>query len=147
VLILAAGLFGRTGLGTVLTAAFLLQVTPSVWTAFRAADTTGIAAGTWVLIFGELLCWGAFGVYKSDPRLIVLGATPARRSSRSWPVSSTSAAESRMETGLLAPASGTMFGDCARSQASKMRCTETPRRLATVIAVPGGFPDGPPNGE
>jgi uncharacterized protein with PQ loop repeat len=74
-LILAAGLSGRAGLGTVLTVAFLLQVTPSVWTAFRAADTTGVAAGTWLLIFGELLCWGVFGVHESDPRLIVLGAT------------------------------------------------------------------------
>ena len=74
-LILAAGLFGRASLGTVLTVAFLLQVTPSVWTAFRAEDTTGIAAGTWLLIFGELLCWGVFGVHESDPRLIVLGAT------------------------------------------------------------------------
>ena len=74
-LVLAAGLSGRVGLGTVLTVAFLLQVTPSVWTAFRAEDTTGIAAGTWLLIFGELLCWGVFGVYESDPRLMVLGAT------------------------------------------------------------------------
>jgi uncharacterized protein with PQ loop repeat len=74
-LIAAAGLSGRAGLGTALTAAFLLQVTPSVWTAYRAGDTTGIAAGTWLLIFGELLCWGVFGLYQSDPRLIVLGAT------------------------------------------------------------------------
>jgi uncharacterized protein with PQ loop repeat len=74
-LITATGLFGRAGLGTALTVAFLLQVTPSVWTAYRADDTTGIAAGTWLLIFGELLCWGVFGIYESDPRLIVLGAT------------------------------------------------------------------------
>ena len=74
-IVLAAGLFGRAGLGTALTVAFLLQVTPSVWTAFRAEATTGIAAGTWLLIFGELLCWGVFGVHESDPRLIVLGAT------------------------------------------------------------------------
>jgi uncharacterized protein with PQ loop repeat len=74
-LITAAGVLGRTGLGTALTAAFLLQVTPSVWTAYRSADTTGISAGTWLLIFGELLCWGIFGIYQSDPRLIVLGAT------------------------------------------------------------------------
>jgi hypothetical protein len=74
-LIGAAGLSGRAGLGTALTAAFLLQVTPSVWTAYRAGDTTGIAAGTWLLIFAELLCWGVFGLYESDPRLIVLGAT------------------------------------------------------------------------
>jgi hypothetical protein len=74
-LITAAGLSGRAGLGTALTAAFLLQVTPSIWTAYRADDTTGIATGTWLLIFGELLCWGVFGLYASDPRLIVLGAT------------------------------------------------------------------------
>jgi hypothetical protein len=34
-----------------------------------------VAAGTWLLSFGKLLCWGVFGVYRSDPRLIVLGAT------------------------------------------------------------------------
>ena len=74
-LLTAAGLSGRAGLGTALTAAFGLQVTPSVWTAYRADRTTGIAIGTWLLILGELLCWGVFGLYESDPRLIVLGAT------------------------------------------------------------------------
>lgn len=74
-LIAAAGLFGRAGLGTALIAAFLVQVTPSVWTAYRADRTEGVAVGTWVLILGELLCWGVFGVCRSDPRLIVLGAT------------------------------------------------------------------------
>ena len=39
-LITAASLFGRAGLGTALTVAFLLQVTPSVWTAYRADHTT-----------------------------------------------------------------------------------------------------------
>jgi hypothetical protein len=28
-----------------------------------------------LLIFGELLCWGVFGVHEADPRLIMLGAT------------------------------------------------------------------------
>jgi len=74
-LIGAVGLFGRAGLGTALAAAFLLQVTPSVWTAYRSDRPAGIAAGTWLLIFGELLCWGVFGLYEHDPRLIVLGAT------------------------------------------------------------------------
>jgi len=63
------------GLGIALTVAFGLQVTPSVCTAYRADRTTGIATGTWLLIFGELLCWGVFGLYQRDPRLIVLGAT------------------------------------------------------------------------
>jgi uncharacterized protein with PQ loop repeat len=74
-LLTAAGLSGRAGLGTALTVAFGVQVTPSVWTAYRADRTTGIAVGTWLLIFGELLCWGVFGIYHADPRLIVLGAT------------------------------------------------------------------------
>ena len=66
---------GRTGLGTLLTAAFVLQVTPSIWTAYRAAHPTGVSRGTWLLILGELSCWTVFGVHKSDPRLIILGST------------------------------------------------------------------------
>lgn len=66
---------GRTGLGTLLTAAFVLQITPSIWTAYRTDRPTGIAPGTWMLIFGELSCWAIFGVHKSDPRLIILGLT------------------------------------------------------------------------
>ena len=75
VALLAAATSGRTGLGSALAAAFLLQVTPSVWTVYRARDTTGVSRGTWLLIFGELLCWGMFGIHEGDPRLIVLGAT------------------------------------------------------------------------
>lgn len=49
------------------------------------------------------------------------------KSSRSWSVRSSPAAESRIVAGLLAPASGTMFGDCWRSQAitpaSRAACT------------------------
>ena len=74
--LLTAGVaFGRAGLGSALAVAFLLQVTPSVWTVYRSRDTTGVSRGTWLLIFGELLCWGVFGIHEADPRLIVLGAT------------------------------------------------------------------------
>jgi uncharacterized protein with PQ loop repeat len=66
---------GRTGLGTLLTAAFVLQVTPSLWTAYRTAHPTGVARGTWLLILGELSCWTIFGVHQADPRLITLGIT------------------------------------------------------------------------
>ena len=75
VLLTAAAAFGRAGLGSALAVAFLLQVTPSVWTVYRSRDTTGVSRGTWLLIFGELLCWGVFGIHEADPRLIVLGAT------------------------------------------------------------------------
>jgi uncharacterized protein with PQ loop repeat len=76
----AVAVAGRAGLGTLLTAAFVLQVTPSIWTAYRTARPTGVSQGTWLLIFGELSCWATFGVYKSDPRLIVLGLTGAAAS-------------------------------------------------------------------
>jgi hypothetical protein len=71
----AAALGGRAGLGTLLTGAFLIQVTPQVWAAYTTARPTGVSAGTWLLILGELSCWLAFGLDKSDPRLICLGAT------------------------------------------------------------------------
>jgi uncharacterized protein with PQ loop repeat len=66
---------GRTGLGTLLTAAFILQVTPSIWTAYRTEHPTGISPATWMLILGELSCWTTFGIHKSDPRLMILGVT------------------------------------------------------------------------
>ena len=75
VLLIAVTAFGLAGLGTALAAAFLSQVTPSVWTVYRSDDTTGVSRGTWLLIFGELLCWGAFGLHEHDTRLIVLGST------------------------------------------------------------------------
>jgi hypothetical protein len=77
VALLVAGFIvaGRGGLGTLLAAAFVLQVTPSIWTAYRTSRPTGVSRGTWMLIFGELSCWTTFGLYKSDPRLIVLGFT------------------------------------------------------------------------
>ena len=61
--------------GALLTVAFLLQVTPSVWTAYRTVRPTGISSGTWLLILGELTCWMIFGLHTADPRLITLGAS------------------------------------------------------------------------
>jgi uncharacterized protein with PQ loop repeat len=74
-LIAGLTLAGRTGLGTLLTAAFILQVTPSIWTAYRTDHPTGVSPGTWILILAELSCWTTFGLHKSDPRLITLGLT------------------------------------------------------------------------
>jgi uncharacterized protein with PQ loop repeat len=74
-LAVAVAVAGRTGLGTLLTAAFVLQVTPSMWTAYQTARPTGISQGTWLLILGELSCWATFGLHRSDPRLIILGFT------------------------------------------------------------------------
>ncbi len=69
------GIAGRDGLGTLLAAAFAVQVVPSLRVAYRTAHPTGISAGTWALILGELSCFLLFGLHESDPRLIALGAT------------------------------------------------------------------------
>lgn len=66
---------GRTGLGTALTVSFVLQVTPSLWAAYRTRRPTGISRGTWLLVLAELLSWGGYGLHVPDPRLIVLGWT------------------------------------------------------------------------
>jgi hypothetical protein len=71
----AYAIAGRVGLGTLLTAASAVQVAPSIWTAYRTARPSGVSAGTWTLILGELACFLIFGLYKSDPRLIALGIT------------------------------------------------------------------------
>ena len=75
ILVTAYLVAGRTGLGALLTAAFAVQVAPSIWTAYRTPRPTGISSGTWLLILGELSCWLTFGLYRSDPRLIALGIT------------------------------------------------------------------------
>jgi uncharacterized protein with PQ loop repeat len=75
ILVTAYSVAGRAGLGALLTAAFIVQVTPSVWTAYRTAFPTGVSPGTWLLILGELSCWLLFGWHESDPRLITLGIT------------------------------------------------------------------------
>jgi uncharacterized protein with PQ loop repeat len=74
-LVVAYVVAGRHGLGTLLTAAFVIQVSPSIWTAYRTRHPTGISRGTWMLVLGELSCWATFGLHRSDPRLIVLGFT------------------------------------------------------------------------
>jgi hypothetical protein len=72
-LAVTGGAFGRVGLGAALAASFILQTAPSVWQAYRSARVSGISAGTWLLILGELLCWGLYGTAEQDPRLMVLG--------------------------------------------------------------------------
>jgi uncharacterized protein with PQ loop repeat len=71
----ASAVAGQAGLGTLLTAAFLLQVIPSLVSAYRTSRPSGVSAGTWLLILGELSCWTIFGLHELDPRLTTLGLT------------------------------------------------------------------------
>jgi hypothetical protein len=62
-------------LGAVLTAAFVVQVTPALVAAYRTNHPTGISQATWLLILGEVSCWSVFGVVNRDGPLVVLGTT------------------------------------------------------------------------
>ncbi len=73
-LVAACAAGGGAALGTMLTAGFIVQVTPPLWAAYRVGRPTGVSAGTWLLIFAELACWLLFGLHESDPRLVTLGA-------------------------------------------------------------------------
>ena len=53
ILALSLVVAGLAGLGTLLTVAFLLQVTPSLWTAYRTPDPSGISRGTWLSSSGN----------------------------------------------------------------------------------------------
>jgi uncharacterized protein with PQ loop repeat len=75
ILAVTYGTGGRDGLGTLLAVAFVVQVAPSLWTAYRTACPTGLSAGTWALILGELACFLIYGLHESDPRLTALGST------------------------------------------------------------------------
>ena len=66
---------GHVALGTLLTAAFVVQVAPSLRAAYLTPCPSGISAGTWTLILGELACFLAYGLHQADPRLIALGST------------------------------------------------------------------------
>ncbi len=72
---IVGGVAGRAGLGTLLTAAFVVQVAPSLWTAYQTARPSGASTGTWALILGELACFLAYGLRQADPRLIVFSTT------------------------------------------------------------------------
>ena len=65
---------GRDALGTLLTGAFVVQVAPSLLAAYRTARPSGVSAGTWMLILGELACFLAYGLHEADPRLVTLGS-------------------------------------------------------------------------
>lgn len=65
---------GLSGLGVVLAFAFLVQVGPSIWTAYRTTDLLGASLGTWLLTLTEGVLWGFYGFVKSDLAVVAFGS-------------------------------------------------------------------------
>ena len=57
---------GWSALGAVLGISYAVQVAPSLWTAWRTYAPTGIAPGTWLLVFVQVILWGYYGVEEQD---------------------------------------------------------------------------------
>ena len=67
VLLMATALLaGWTTLGVVLGLSYGVMLTPSVWTAFRTADPSGISPGTWRIGIAEAFLWGYYGWFHAD---------------------------------------------------------------------------------
>jgi hypothetical protein len=70
VLVSAAALGGWAALGWVLSISYVVQVSPSVWTALRSTRVDGIAAGTWRLVLLEGLLWAPYAAIEGDAPLL-----------------------------------------------------------------------------
>lgn len=66
---------GPLVLGSLLTVAFLLQVSPSLRSAWASPDPSGVSRTTWLLIGAEVVCWGTVGMLEARLPLIALGVS------------------------------------------------------------------------
>ena len=74
-LALVLSLGGWTILGIALGGSVAIQVTPSVWSAFRTPAPRGVSPGTWVIVVIEAGLWGFYGAYHVDPGILTFSIT------------------------------------------------------------------------
>lgn len=63
-------ILGWPSLGIVLGLSYGVMLTPSVWTAYRTLDPSGISPGTWWIGLAEATLWGYYGWYNTDAGII-----------------------------------------------------------------------------
>ena len=57
------------------------MLTPSVWTAYKTIDPSGISPGTWWIGLAEAILWGYYGWFHADAGIVtffvvgVIGST------------------------------------------------------------------------
>jgi len=64
---------GWDALGVVLGLSYGVMLAPSIWTAYRTPDPSGVSPGTWWIGLAEALLWGYFGLYHTDAGIITFG--------------------------------------------------------------------------
>ena len=70
VAVLATG--GWITFGVALGLSYGVVLAPSIWTAYRTVDTSGIAPGTWWIGALEAALWGYYGGFHSDRGILTL---------------------------------------------------------------------------
>ncbi len=75
VLVVTTALAGWTTLGVALGLSFGVMMTPSLWTAYRTPNPSGISAGTWWLGVAEAVLWGFYGWHNADAGIITFAVT------------------------------------------------------------------------
>ncbi len=74
ILLVATTVFlGWTALGVVLGLSYGVMIAPSVWTAYRTADPSGVSPGTWLIGIAEAVLWGYYGLFHGDRGIITFG--------------------------------------------------------------------------
>lgn len=61
-------------LGFVLGWAYIPQLAPAVWAAYRTSRPTGVSVGTWALIGFEGILWWVYGALLDDTPVVIFGA-------------------------------------------------------------------------
>lgn len=64
---------GWTTLGVVLGLSYGVMLAPSIWTAYRTTNPSGIAPGTWWIGSAEAVLWGYFGLFHADRGIVTFG--------------------------------------------------------------------------
>jgi uncharacterized protein with PQ loop repeat len=81
VLVGFAWALGWSALGVVLGLSYGVMLMPSVWTASKTIDPSGISPGTWWIGLAEAILWGYYGWFHADAGIVtffvigVIGST------------------------------------------------------------------------
>ena len=73
VFIVAYATAGFPGVGAVLAGAFIIQVTPSLWTAYREPNPIGSSITTWYLGITDGALWATYGTLEHDAPVALYG--------------------------------------------------------------------------
>lgn len=72
-LALVGVLGGWDPLGVALGVSIGVQLSPSVWSAYRSPDPSGVSPLTWWIGFAEALLWGYYGLFNRDAGIVTFG--------------------------------------------------------------------------